>query len=203
MSSSGPILTIGHSNHSLARFVELIRGAGGETVVDVRSIPASQYSPHFNRGRLAEELPGAGLGYVFMGEALGGRPSDPALFSGDRADYEKMAGAAAFREGVARVLAIAADSRPVLICAERDPLECHRCLLVGRFLAEGGHQVEHILHTGGIESHAAAEERLIALESVGGLFGTRDEQRAEAYRRRAHKTAFAAPNPRSGHEGAI
>ena len=94
-------------------------------------------------------------------------------------------------------------SRVVLMCAERDPLNCHRCLLIGRYLAERGETVEHILATGETETHAAAEERLIELEKVGGLFGSKDEQRAEAYRRRAKKTAFAAPTPRSGHEGAI
>lgn len=197
------ILTIGHSNHGLARFLELVRAAGGETVVDVRSIPASQYAPHFNQGRLAEDLPAAGLIYEFLGDALGGRPNDAGLFSGDRADYEKMAAAPAFLDGIARVMAIAAERTPVLMCAERDPLECHRCLLVGRRLAESGHAVEHILHTGAIEPHAVAEERLIALEGVGGLFGTPDEQRAEAYRSRARKTAFAAPAPRSGRDGAV
>ena len=203
MAERPSILTIGHSNHGLARFVELIRDAGGETVVDVRSIPSSQYAPHYNRGRLEEELPKAGLGYLFMGEALGGRPNDPALYSGVLADYEKMAKAPSFLDGVAVVMAEAERSRVVLMCAERDPLNCHRCLLIGRHLAGHGHAVEHILATGALESHAAAEERLIALESVGGLFGSTDERLAEAYRRRALKTAFAVPAPRSGHEGAI
>jgi uncharacterized protein (DUF488 family) len=200
---SRSILTIGHSNHKLARFVELIRGAGGETVVDVRSVPASQYAPHFNRGRLAEELPQAGIGYLFKGEELGGRPSEPSLYSGVLADYEKMAATPSFRGGVAAVLEESKRSPVVLMCAERDPLNCHRCLLVGRYLAEHGEAVDHILATGELETHEAAEGRLIELEKVGGLFGSPEEQRAEAYRRRAQKTAFAAPQPRSGHEGAI
>ncbi|MCC6983268.1 MAG: DUF488 domain-containing protein [Bauldia sp.] len=200
---AGPILTIGHSNHPLARFVELVRGAGGKTVVDVRSIPVSQYAPHFNRGRLESGLPEVGLGYVFKGETLGGRPGDPSLYTGVMADYEKMAASPRFQEGVAAMLDEAGRSRVVLMCAERDPLNCHRCLLIGRHLAERGEAVGHILATGEIETHAAAEERLIELEKVGGLFGSKDEQLAEAYRRRAQKTAFAAPAPRSGHEGAI
>ena len=89
------------------------------------------------------------------------------------------------------------------MCAERDPLNCHRCLLVGRSLAERGGAVEHLLANGEIEAQTATEERLLTLEGVGGLIGSRAEQMAEAYRRRAHKTAFAAPEPRSGHEGAI
>jgi uncharacterized protein (DUF488 family) len=201
--SSRRILTIGHSNHGLDKFVDLVRGAGARTVVDVRSIPASQFAPHFNRGRLEEALPAKDLGYLFLGDELGGRPTDPALYSGDRADYDKMAKAESFMAGIATVLEEASRLPVALMCTERDPLNCHRCLLIGRHLAAGGHAVDHILPSGEIESHAEAEARLVNLEGVGGLLGSPAERLDEAYRRRAHKTAFAVPKPRTGHEGAI
>ena len=91
------------------------------------------------------------------------------------------------------------------MCAEREPLDCHRCLLVARELAARGVAIGHILHDGAIEPHAATEARLLALDgkrgdvaATGDLFVTGlsitglDEQLAAAYRRRARAVAYRA-----------
>ena len=93
---------------------------------------------------------------------LGGRPANPALYRDGIADYEAMAGTADFRAGLDRVIAEMGQHRLCLMCSEREPLDCHRCLLVGRALARRGFTIGHILGDGSIEPHSATEERLLA-----------------------------------------
>ena len=184
--------TIGHSNIPAERFIALLRGAGIDAVADVRSIPASQFCPWFSAKNLAPLLAGATMDYLSFGDDLGGRPRDPLLYCDGIADYEAMAQRPTFRAGLDRLLAQAGQRRLCLMCLERDPLDCHRCLLVARALAARGVSVGHILHNGGIESHSAIERRL--LEGVGediDLFTTgQDARLAAAYRRRARAVAY-------------
>jgi uncharacterized protein (DUF488 family) len=194
------IFTIGHSNHSLERFVALLRVANVAAVADVRTYPSSRRYPHFNRERLAGELRLNGVTYVFLGNELGGRPSKREFYCDGVADYEKMAQSPEFKEGLERVIAGANQYCLALMCSERDPLDCHRCLLVSRALAQRGIRVSHILADGSLASHGEIEERLLELSrrNTGDLFAPRSEQLAIAYRRRARKVAFARPEPGSG-----
>jgi uncharacterized protein (DUF488 family) len=161
------VFTIGHSNHSSERFLALLRGAGITAVADVRSIPRSRRWPQFSRARLEPWLAGAGIAYVFLGAELGGRPDDPALLREGRPDYDLMAATPSFRAGLDRVLDGAARYRIALMCAEREPLDCHRFLLVSRHLHERGVGLRHILADGSIEPHEAAEVRLLRQTGVG------------------------------------
>jgi uncharacterized protein (DUF488 family) len=184
------LLTIGHSNLPAERFMALLTSAGVTTIADVRSVPFSRWCPWFSGKRLAQRLAGERIGYVAMGDALGGRPSDPKLYRDGVADYEAMAARGEFAAALARVMDATAHQRICLLCSEREPLDCHRCLLVGRALRERGLTVGHILFDGAIEPHAATEERLLAL--AGGdadLFRDRAERLAHAYRRRAQAVA--------------
>jgi len=189
------LLTIGHSNHSPQRFLELLRAADVERLADVRTVPFSRRLPHFCRGALEAMLGKAGIDYLFLGAELGGRPARPELYSAGVADYERMATEATFRAGLERVSAFAAGGRAVVLCAEREPLDCHRCLLVGRRLAEAGARVAHILADGTIERHAATEARLLAATGRAGtsLLCTPSEDLAAAYRTRARRVAFRQP----------
>jgi len=186
------LFTIGHSNIPAERFIALLRGAGVDVVADVRSIPVSRFCPWFSAKNLAPLLAGANVVYLSFGDELGGRPRDPSLYCDGVADYEVMAQQPSFRTGLDRLLANARQRRLCLMCSERDPLDCHRCLLVARALAARGVSVGHILHNGGIESHSAIERRL--LEGVGediDLFTTgQDARLAAAYRRRARAVAY-------------
>jgi uncharacterized protein (DUF488 family) len=186
------LLTIGHSNIPAKRFIALLRGAGVDAVADVRSIPASRFCPWFSAKNLAPLLAGATMDYLSFGDDLGGRPRDPSLYCDGIADYEVMAQRPTFRAGLDRLLAQAGQRRLCLMCSERDPLDCHRCLLVARALAARGVSVGHILHNGGIESHSAIERQLLeAAGENGDLFTTgQDARLAAAYRRRARAIAY-------------
>lgn len=160
------VFTIGHSNHSSERFLALLQRAGVTAITDVRSIPQSRRCPQFGRSRIERWLADAGIAYVFLGAELGGRPQDPALLRNGRPDYERMAATSAFRAGLDRVLKGTARHRVALMCAERDPIDCHRFLLVSRHLHEAGAQLHHILADGSVEPQEVTELRLF--EQTGG-----------------------------------
>src|ERR1700730_1128416 len=186
------LFTIGHSNHSIERFLELARGAGISAIADVRSTPASRRYPWFNQARLAPRLAAEGIAYVPLGEAPGGRPRGPRLYREDGvADYAAMARADEFRAGLDRIGEGARRYRVCLMCAEREPLDCHRCLLVTRALAERGFAIGHVLANATIEPHGRTEERLLALAGASvDLFADRDQRLADAYARRASTAAY-------------
>jgi uncharacterized protein (DUF488 family) len=188
------LFSIGHSNIAAERFIALLRDAGVDAIADVRSTPFSRRFPWFSGKNLATTLAQHGMTYLPYGDALGGRPRDAALYCDGVADYEAMARQPDFQSGLDRLLADAARSRVCLMCAEREPLDCHRCLLVARALVERGVTVGHILHDGTVEPHAATEQRLLAPTGASDdLFVTgQDERLAAAYRRRARAAAYRA-----------
>ncbi|MGA7458137.1 MAG: DUF488 domain-containing protein [Methyloceanibacter sp.] len=191
-----PILTIGHSRHSLERFIALLEGAGATAIADVRSAPVSRFSPHFNKNALAASLAGRNIDYLFLGKELGGRPEQKAMYTQGMADYEKMAGSPDFHAGIARLTEEAQRARVAAMCSEADPLDCHRCLLVARALAGNGIEVAHVIASGAIMPHEEAEDRLLQLPNLaeaGLLLSSRAERLAEAYRARARKVAYAQP----------
>ncbi|MDI1285357.1 MAG: DUF488 domain-containing protein [Reyranella sp.] len=167
-----PIKTIGHSNHPIERFVDLLKAAGVEVLVDVRSTPWSRRFPQFGKDRLATALAGAGIDYRHEGAALGGKPQ-----SGG--SYDDLAACPDFTQALDRLAAGAAGATLCLMCAEKEPLDCHRTVLVSRRLAERGVAVEHLLADGSTRPHAEIEETLLAKAERGGpdLF-TRSEDRA-------------------------
>ncbi len=194
------LYSIGHSNIPADRFMALLRGAGVNAIADVRSTPASRFCPWFSAKNLAPLLGGENIGYFPYGQELGGRPRDPALYCDGVADFEAMARQDEFKSGIERLCADAARHRVCMMCAEREPLDCHRCLLGARELAARGKAVGHILHDGAIEPHRATEQRLLALSGEGGqdgdLFGTGLHERlAAAYRRRARAVACRTKKP--------
>jgi uncharacterized protein (DUF488 family) len=198
------LFSIGHSNIAAAHFLAMLQDAGVSVIADVRTVPYSRFFPWFSQKTLAASLAAASIGYVAMGDTLGGRPRDVSLYRDGVADYEAMAAQREYRAGLGRLLDAAARSCVCLMCAEREPLDCHRCLLVARGLAERGLAVGHILHNGSIEPHAATEQRLLALD--GGscdLFASGQRERlAAAYRRQVRAVAFRrkTPKPRAAAE---
>lgn len=134
------LLTVGHSNVPAADFVQLVADAGVDTVVDVRTHPRSRYAPQFAAAPLADRLRDAGLTYVWMGDSLGGRPANPAMYPygrDGRPDYDLVARQPWFHAGIAR-LAVALDQRRqvALMCTEANPDRCHRRLLVARAVTD-------------------------------------------------------------------
>jgi uncharacterized protein (DUF488 family) len=174
-----PIKTIGHSNHPIERFVDLLKNGGVALLVDVRSVPYSRRFPQFGREKLAKSLETAGIAYAWEGEALGGKG----------ASYIEAASRPAFQDALGRLIDRAANATVCLMCAEKEPLDCHRTVLVSRRLAERGVAIEHLLADGGTRPHGEIEEKLLAKKAGGDLFDDRAQLLGQAYdaRERAMK----------------
>ena len=172
------IRTIGHSNHPIERFVDLLKAGGVERLVDVRSVPGSRRFPQFGRERLAKSLGEAGIAYVWEGEALGGKPKTGG-------GYDDLAARREFKDAIGRLIADRAGTSLCLMCAEKEPLDCHRTVLVSRRLAERDVPIEHLLADGTVRPHGDIEEAL--LKKIGGdadLFEDRDARLARAWQAR-------------------
>jgi uncharacterized protein (DUF488 family) len=197
------VFTIGHSTHSIQTFVTLLKQHGVTAVADVRSTPFSRFSPHFNKDALACDLKAHGIKYVFLGRELGARSDDPACYENGRVQYGRLARTELFKQGVARVLKGAGEYRIALMCAEREPLECHRTLLVARALDEQGVEVVHILGDGRSESHHATMERLLDVAGLQheDLFRSRAELIREALTRQEAKVAYVNERLAAGADG--
>ena len=197
------LFTVGHSNHELDFFLQLLHQAGITALADVRSQPYSRRLPQYNRPELEQALAQNGLAYVFLGESLGGRPADVDVYDADgRVDYEKVRRTAYFQQGLERLLSLEHHAA-ALFCAEEDPLDCHRGLMIAPALVEAGVSPVHVRGNGSKETMAEMEERLLLETRVGsgfldGLFAeliTDEERRgllAEAYRQQARRKAFRA-----------
>lgn len=190
--ASTTVFTIGHSTHSLERLVALLRQHAVTAVADVRSAPYSRFNPHFNRETLEVSLGEHGIKYVFLGRELGARSEDPSCYENGRVQYERLARTVLFHSGIERLVRGAADYCIAIMCAEREPLACHRTILVARALAELGVAVEHILGDGSLEPHENTMERL--LDVVGlpyqDLFRSKHELIAEALARQEQRVAY-------------
>ncbi len=157
------ILTVGHSNHPIERFIGLLQPHGVTALADVRSTPYSRFNPQFRREKLQAALAAGGIQYVFLGAELGARSEDPAVYDTDgRVSYALLAKTDLFRRGIDRLKTGMATHRIAIMCAEREPLDCHRTVLVSRELVREGVTVTHILADGSVETHDHAMQRLVS-----------------------------------------
>jgi uncharacterized protein (DUF488 family) len=187
------IYSIGHSNGSIERLIGLLQQHSITAVADVRSQPYSRFNPQFNREVLASSLKSAAMEYVFLGQELGARSDDPACYRNGRAQYSLIAKAAMFQRGIGRLLSGAERFRLAILCAEKEPLVCHRGILISRHLHENGIVVRHILEDGSLEDHESAVERLLDMHGLRDehLFHSRDERIALAYEKQAEDIQYA------------
>lgn len=164
-SSRGAILTIGHSTHELSQFVWLLNRHNVTAVADVRSQPRSRLE-QFCRSALEGGLKAEGVEYVFLGKELGARRDEPECYRDDRVDYNRIAQLPAFIAGLERIERGSQVHVIALMCAEKDPLDCHRMVLVGRHLCRRGLKIAHILADGTLETQASAERRMIRMVGI-------------------------------------
>lgn len=156
-----PVHTIGYGSRSFADFTGELGRYAITCVVDVRSSPYSRFSPDFGKQALEPALTSLGLRYVFLGEALGGRPDDPGCYVDGKVDYERLGAREIYRGGIERVVRAAEQGmRLALLCSEGKPEECHRSKLIGATLDRIGIQVVHIDEQGEPRSQAEIIERL-------------------------------------------
>jgi uncharacterized protein (DUF488 family) len=189
--SPARLLTIGHSNHSLNRFLEILRTHAVTAIADVRSSPFSKFNPQFNRDALETSLRAVGIRYVPLGLELGARRTEAEAYDAGTARYDRIARLPLFQKGLERIRRGLDANRIALLCAEKDPLTCHRTILVCRHLRDVT-PIHHLLEDGSVEAHAEAEERLLALVGLdhGDLFCDRAERLQQAYEIQGSRIAY-------------
>jgi len=197
-------LTIGHSTHGFDILAALVKYHRASEIVDVRSVPYSRRAPQFNRESLQPALEHVGLKYVYMGDRLGARYSNPDLLLVDgRVNLAAVARLPGFQSAIGSLIdAIGAGNRIVLMCSEGDPFNCHRFVLVAHALQCRGITVGHILADGSLVGSKPLEDQLLATyfpDSLEGNLFERSRPRNElveiAYARRAVDIAYRPGNP--------
>jgi len=191
---SDVIFTIGHSVHSIETFVALLRQHFITALGDIRSRPYSRMNPQFNRENLKQTLKENGVAYIFLGQELGAQSNDASCYRSGKLQYDRLAQTDLFRQGMARVRVGMQRYRLALMCAEKEPLECHRTILIARCLEALQIKVEHILEDGSLESQKNALRRLLALLKLPeqDLFRSREDMIEEAYRIQGERIAYEA-----------
>ncbi|NES82203.1 MAG: DUF488 domain-containing protein [Moorea sp. SIO2B7] len=164
---SKQLFTIGHSNLTIEDFITLLQQHNITAVADVRSHPYSRYLPHFNKDALKTVLLNVGIKYVFLGKELGARPTDLSCYSNGKALYERIAATELFPQGIQRLVKGLENHKIALMCAEKDPITCHRTILVCHKLRQFDEiEINHILNDGSLESHQHLEDRLLILHKL-------------------------------------
>jgi uncharacterized protein (DUF488 family) len=172
------VYTIGHSIHSLEEFLELLTRHQMDVVVDTRSAPYSRFAPQFDREIVQTALAKSGVKYLFLGDELGGRPKNASYYdAAGHVLYSRVTRDPAFVSSIERLEHGISGFKVALMCGEEDPAHCHRRLLVGRVLAESGHQILHIRGDGGLQTDAevAAASRKPLVNEQPALFAELDE----------------------------
>jgi len=186
------LFTIGHSVHTVEGFLELLKRRSINALCDVRSSPYSRYSPQFNRESLKEDVLKQGIAYIYLGAELGPRSSDLSCYENGKVQYQRLAEKESFQQGLKRLRKGMETHRIALMCAEKDPLTCHRMLLICRQLHREDIQIRHILEDGSLEDNCDTERRLMKLLKIdpADLFSSEEEQIRRAYDLQADKVAY-------------
>ena len=191
--SSGRIYTIGHSNHEIEIFLNLLRATNIDMVVDVRSAPFSKMYPHFNRETLESSLKENGIGYLFLGDLIGGRSRNRQDYEKGQVVYSRLAAKDDYQTTIRRVLDGSAKFEIALMCSEKEPLDCHRTLLLSQSLSALGAQVAHIYADGKVESQSEVLSRLLNNYNLDApdLFGADEDRLQEALLKQEKKIAYS------------
>jgi uncharacterized protein (DUF488 family) len=193
------IFTVGHSTHSIEKFIQLLKQHKITAIADVRSAPYSRHLSHFNRELLQNSLKENGIQYVFLGRELGARSEDECCYVDEKVSYSLLAKTKLFQTGIDRVIDGSQLFNIALMCAEKDPLDCHRTILVAKNLIDRGCQVVHVLASGSLESHSKSMERLLTQLDLSGddLFRSLELTYEAAYEIQGEKIAYDRKKLRS------
>jgi uncharacterized protein (DUF488 family) len=191
--STPKIYTIGHSNHEIETFINLLKTAKIDMIVDVRSAPFSKMYPHFNRDTLESVLKDNKIGYLFLGDLIGGRSRNRSDYENGQVVYSRLASKDDYQATIKRVLDGSAKFQIALMCSEKEPLDCHRTLLVSQSISDLGVEVAHIHADGKIESQSDVLNRLLRNYNLDApdLFGVETDRLQEALLKQEKKIAYS------------
>lgn len=186
------LFTIGHSTHTTEEFIELLSKHKITAICDVRSSPYSRHNPQFNRENLQNDLNKNGIAYVYLGKELGPRTDDPWCYEDGKVIYERIAKTEIFQQGIARLKDGFKTYTVAIMCAEKDPITCHRMILICRQLRNESVEINHILDNGTLEGNQDAQERLKRHLKIPDmdLFRTEEELIEDAYNIQGQKIAY-------------
>jgi len=190
------LFTIGYSPHTLDSFLNSLRAYDINALVDVRSSPFSHYKPEFNQDTLKGFVKSNNITYVFLGNYCGARVEDPSCYANGKVDFKLVAENQKFKEGLMRIKKGMEKFSIALMCAEKDPITCHRTILICRNLWNANINIKHILGDGSFESHRDSEKRLLKLFKLNqpDLFLSEQQRLDEAYSRQEEEIAYVAEN---------
>jgi uncharacterized protein (DUF488 family) len=190
------IFTIGHSNLDISDFINLLLANKIELVVDVRSAPYSKLYPHFNRNPLEISLTKNSIKYIFLGDSVGGRSNNIKDYSKGRVMYKKIAEKKEYISSINTIIQNSSKYKIVLMCSEKEPLECHRTLLISRSIEAHMVKILHIHRDGQIESQSEGIQRLLKIWKLDSpnLFGEDAERIDEAFTKQESKYAYFDEN---------
>ena len=195
------IYTIGHSNHTIEVFIDLVRSHSVNCIIDVRSLAASAYSPHFNKEPLGDTLKENRITYMHFAEEFGARHTDPDLLDDDgKVNFELVRRSWNFKTGLERLWqGIEKGFVIALMCSESEPFDCHRFSMISIALEKEGLEVRHILKDKTLRTNADLEEQLLKKYEKKipqpDMFQpniTKADQIKAAYRLRNKDIAFSA-----------
>lgn len=188
------LYTIGHSNHSIGNFINLLRQHNITTIADVRSEPYSRYHSQFNKDILEIDLRTANISYVFLGKELGARPKDISCYENGKVSFEKLAEKTEFRQAIENLVTLSNNNTVAIVCAEKEPLNCHRTILIAKELTKHNVCIQHILADGSTENHLDTEKRLIRKLDIEPTLFESGKSMSEivdsAYKEQSKKVSF-------------
>jgi uncharacterized protein (DUF488 family) len=155
------IHTIGHSTHPIEHFIELLQAHDVNCIVDVRSIAASRFNPQYTKKALEDALKKKGIRYLHFADEFGARRTDPNDLTEGKVDFAKVRASAIFKKGIQRLKqGTTKGFRIALMCAESEPLECHRFAMISPALKKE-FEIKHILKDASIAEQEELETRLL------------------------------------------
>lgn len=188
------LYTIGYATKPFAEFIAQLKEYKIDAIADIRSTPFSKVFFDYHQSALEKTLPANGIDYVFLGNELGPRSKDPDHYDGSgQVQFDRLKRSSLFETGIERLQSgLDKGLKIALMCAEKDPANCHRSLLVSHYFCEHFKtDIQHINHDGGLESQSQLEQRLVEIQGVkADLLTSTEELSAIAYERQLKQTSY-------------